>query len=187
MSASLSPASPGTGRNEGAVLDDVMYRRQASILIVDDEAGIRSFLQRALAKQYGLVEVAESAEAAEELRQRYQFDLLIVDIRLPGRSGLEWVEDLRRHGNDADVIFITAYAELNATISALRFGASDFILKPFRLEQILASIERCLQRRLLQQENSALRRQVGDGRGWSGSASVRMYSGARPPGMTSAT
>lgn len=135
-------------------------QRRASILVVDDEAGIRNFLQRALVKQYGLVEVADSAETAEELRSRCHFDLLIVDVRLPGRSGLEWIEELRRLGSDADVIFITAYAELNVTIAALRFGASDFILKPFRLEQILASVERCLERRALQQENLVLRRQV---------------------------
>jgi two-component system NtrC family response regulator len=135
-------------------------KRRASILVVDDESGIRNFLQRALVKEYGLVEVADSAEAAEELRSRCHFNLLIVDVRLPGRSGLEWIEAIRSQGCDADVIFITAYAELNVTISALRFGAADFILKPFRLEQILSSVERCLERRALQQENSVLRRQV---------------------------
>jgi len=137
-------------------------RRRASILVVDDEAGIRNFLQRALAKEYGLVEVADSAEAAEELRQRYQFDLFIVDIRLPGRSGLEWVQELRQQGNDTDVIFITAYADLTATIGALRSGATDFLLKPFRLEQIMTAITRCFERRLLARENLALRRQVND-------------------------
>jgi DNA-binding NtrC family response regulator len=137
-------------------------RRRASILVVDDEAGIRNFLQRALAKEYGLVEVADSAEAAEELRQRYQFDLFIVDIRLPGRSGLEWVQELRQQGNDTDVIFITAYADLTATIGALRSGATDFLLKPFRLEQIMTAITRCFEHRLLARENLALRRQVND-------------------------
>lgn len=137
-------------------------RRRVSILVVDDEIGIRNFLQRALAKEYGLVEVADSAEAAEELRQRCHFDLLIVDIRLPGRSGLEWVQQLRSQGNDTDVIFITAYADLTATINALRSGAADFMLKPFRLEQILASVERCFERRALARENTVLRRQVSD-------------------------
>jgi two-component system NtrC family response regulator len=137
-------------------------RRRVSILVVDDEIGIRNFLQRALAKEYGLVEVADSAEAAEELRQRCHFDLLIVDIRLPGRSGLEWVQQLRSKGNDTDVIFITAYADLTATINALRSGAADFMLKPFRLEQILASVERCFERRTLTRENTVLRRQVSD-------------------------
>lgn len=136
--------------------------RPASILVVDDEPGIRSFLQRGLAKRYGLVEVAENSETADELCQRCHFDLLVIDIRLPGRSGLEWVQDLRDQGSTMDVIFITAYADIDATIAALRSGASDFVLKPFRLEQILNAVERCFERRRLTRENTALRRQVDD-------------------------
>jgi two-component system NtrC family response regulator len=122
-------------------------KRQASVLIVDDEPGIRSFLQRALAREYGLVEAVDTVEAAEQLRNRCRFDILVVDVCLPGRAGLEWVEELRKGGDDVEVIFITAYADLNATIGALRAGAADFILKPFRVEQLLRSVERCLQRR----------------------------------------
>lgn len=136
--------------------------RPASILVVDDEPGICDFLQRALGKRYGLVEVAEDAETAEELCKRCHFDLLVVDIRLPGRSGLEWVAGLRENGGNADVIFITAYADVDATIAALRAGASDFVLKPFRLEQIMTAVDRCFERRRLTRENTALRRQVDD-------------------------
>ncbi len=132
----------------------------ASILIVDDEPGIRDFLQRTLAKRYDLVEVADQVNAAEALCERYYFDLLIVDIRLPGRSGLEWVQALRAAGSQMDVIFITAYADLDATIAALRSGAADFLLKPFRAEQVVAAVERCFERRRLTRENSVLRRQV---------------------------
>ncbi len=124
-----------------------LSRREISILIVDDEPGIRSFLQRALAKEYGLVEAVENVEAAETLRARCRFDVLVVDISLPGRSGLEWVEALHLGGDRSEVIFITAYADLNATIGALRAGATDFILKPFRVEQLLASVKRCIAKR----------------------------------------
>ncbi len=134
--------------------------RPTSVLVVDDEPGIRDFLQRALSKRYGLVEVAEDAETAQELCQRCHFDLLIVDIRLPGRSGLECIQELRASGGAMDVIFITAYADVEGTIAALRAGASDFVLKPFRLEQILTAVERCFDRRRLTRENTALRRQV---------------------------
>ncbi len=141
-------------------------KRHVSILIVDDEPGIRNFLQRALAKTYGLVEAVDSAEAAEQLRQRCHFDVLIVDINLPGRSGLDWIHDLRRGHDNSDVIIISAYADLNATIDALRVGAADFIIKPFRLEQMTASIERCLSYREIKRENAVLRRRIdnfGDG------------------------
>lgn len=159
LSASHESASVPAERSRRI---DHSVKRQVSIIVVDDEPGIRNFLQRALAKEYGLVEVADTAEAAELLRRRCHFDLLIVDISLPGRSGLEWIRDLRRDGDDADVIFITAYADLDATINALRVRAADFIPKPFRLEQILVSVERCLERRLLKRENSTLRRQLDD-------------------------
>lgn len=134
--------------------------KRNSVLIVDDEPGIRSFLQKGLEKLFGLVEVAEDVEAAEALRQRCNFDLIISDIRLPGMSGVDWVTELRRQGSTASVIFITAHASLETAIAALRAGASDFIMKPFRMDQMLASIEGCLARQQVQRENIVLKRQV---------------------------
>lgn len=132
----------------------------SAILVVDDEPGMRNFLQRALEKHCALFEVAESVEAGEELRKRYHFDLMIVDIRLPGCSGVDWLQELRNLGTHTDVIFITAYAELDVAIAALRAGAADFILKPFRIEQMMAAVERCLERRQMLRQNFLLRRQV---------------------------
>jgi DNA-binding NtrC family response regulator len=134
---------------------DTLARREISLLIVDDEPGIRNFLQRALSKEYGLVEAVDCVEAAEALRERCRFDILIVDISLPGRSGLEWVADLHEAAESCDVIFITAYADLNATIGAIRAGATDFILKPFRVEQLLAAIKRCIANRAKTRESTA--------------------------------
>lgn len=134
--------------------------RASAILVVDDEPGMRNFLQRALQDDCALVRVAASVEKAEEIRKREHFDLLIVDIRLPGVSGVEWLHRLRAQGSQADVIFITAYADLETAIEALRVSASDFVMKPFRLEQILNSVERCLERRHALRENVLLRRQV---------------------------
>ena len=110
-----------------------LQKPAVSVLIVDDEPGMRGFLQKALSKRFALVEVADSVEIAEELRKRCHFDLLIVDIKLPGRSGMEWHEALEATERRSDVIFMTAYADLETAIAALRAGASDFILKPFRL------------------------------------------------------
>ena len=135
---------------------------QPAVLVVDDEPGMRSFIQRALAPQCALLEVAENVEIAEALRQRYYFDLMIVDIRLPGLSGIDWLRQLRDIGLGTDVIFMTAYADLDTAIAALRAGASDFILKPFRIEQMKAAIERCLEERRTQRDNFLLRRQVSD-------------------------
>lgn len=135
--------------------------RMASVLVVDDEPGIRNFLQRGLAKYFGLVEAAEDVATAEDLRQRCHFDLIITDIRLPGDiGGVEWVKALREQGGSTGVIFMTAHADLETAIAALRAGAEDFILKPFRMEQMMAAVESYLERQKIQRENFVLRRQV---------------------------
>jgi DNA-binding NtrC family response regulator len=153
-------SSPSRDDSEETRVPDSAVKRRMAILIVDDEPGICKFLQRALAEQFGLVETASSIAAAEELRQRFRFDLMLVDIRLPDGSGLDWIGTMRGNNEAPDVIFITAYAEMDATIQAVRFGASDFILKPFRLEQVLASIERWFERLQLTQKNQAYRRHI---------------------------
>lgn len=135
--------------------------RMASVLIVDDEPGIRSFLQKGLRKYFGLVETAENVETAEELRLHCHFDLIITDIRLPGQTGgVEWVRELREQGGTTGVIFMTAHADLETAIAALRAGAEDFIMKPFRMEQMITAVERYLERQKMQWENFVLRCQV---------------------------
>ena len=134
-----------------------------SVLIVDDEPGMRSFLSKALNKKFALVETAASIEEAEQLRSRCHFDLLIVDIRLPGRSGIEWREALDDQERRSDIIFMTGYADMDVAIQALRAGASDFILKPFHLDQMMQSVDRCIERRLLKRENLMLRRDMSLG------------------------
>lgn len=132
-----------------------------SILVVDDELGIQDFLQRALSKTYALVEVAGSAEQAEALRAQCHFDLMIVDISLPGISGVDWLKSISsEQSGQSDVIFMTAFSNVDNAIQALRLGAFDYIQKPFRLEEMSLSVKRCFERRSLERENFVLRRQV---------------------------
>lgn len=131
-----------------------------AILVVDDEPGMRNFLKRSLEKRCALIEVAGSAEEAEALRLRYHFDLLLVDIRLPGLSGLDWLRQLREAGVRTHVIYMTAYADLDMAIAALRNGADDFIMKPFRTEQMFMAMQLALQKRQILRENSLLRLQL---------------------------
>ncbi|MBK7663939.1 MAG: sigma-54-dependent Fis family transcriptional regulator [Sterolibacteriaceae bacterium] len=131
-----------------------------SVLVVDDEEGMRSFLTRMLASRCAMVETAASAEAAQLLFNRIHFDLIILDITLPGKSGVAWLAELREAGYQGEVILITAFADIDTAINALRAGASDFILKPFRVDQILNSMQRCFDRARLVRENFILRRTV---------------------------
>jgi len=130
----------------------------AAVLVVDDEPGMRHFLERTLAPRVGHVASAGSADEADALVRRHRFDLVILDIALPGRSGLQWLREQRDAGNGSEVVLITAFADLDTAIEALRAGASDFILKPFRVTQILNALRQCLERARLQRENWVLRR-----------------------------
>jgi two-component system NtrC family response regulator len=147
-------------RSEDPKFSPKKFLKQRSILVIDDEHGIRNFLIKGLSKHVGLIESAEDIIKAEELRQRCHFDLIIADIKLPGKSGVEWVQELRENGCKTSVIFITAHAHLDVAIEAIRAGAADFIIKPFRMDQILTAINRCIERQEMERENFVLRRQV---------------------------
>jgi DNA-binding NtrC family response regulator len=130
----------------------------AHVLVVDDEPGMRNFLEKTLASRVGAVQAAASAEQADELLARHRFDLVILDIKLPGRSGITLLRELRAQGNACEVVLITAFADLDTAIEALRAGASDFLLKPFRVTQLLNATQRALERSRLKRENWVLRR-----------------------------
>ncbi|MDE2274927.1 MAG: sigma-54-dependent Fis family transcriptional regulator, partial [Burkholderiales bacterium] len=138
-------------------------RPDAAVLVVDDEPGMRHFLERALAARVGHVSTAASAEEAEVLLQRHRFDLLILDITLPGKSGLALLQQLREAGNPCEVVLITAFADLDTAIEALRAGAGDLLLKPFRVAQALGAVRQGLERARLKRENWLLRRRLDQG------------------------
>lgn len=133
---------------------------QAAVLIVDDEPGIRNFLVKILGPRCKLMEVAADAKEASLKLDEQRFDVVILDNVMPGKSGLEWLAEQRTIGFFADVILMTAYADLDTAIGALRAGVVDFILKPFRSNQLLNAVARCLDRKRLQRENDVLRQEL---------------------------
>ena len=136
-----------------------------SILIVDDEQGMLNFLVKTLAPRCQLVMSAASAEDGAQWLRTHHVDLVILDISLPGKNGVTWLKELREQGFSGEVILITAFADLDTAIEALRAGASDFILKPFRVPQILNAIKHCYERSRLRRENFVLRRAVASAPG----------------------
>lgn len=129
-----------------------------SVLVVDDEPGMQAILKKSLGKWFSKVDCTGSIEEAESLRCEHHYDLIILDINLPGRAGTEWKEAFDDEDRRADVIFMTGYADLDTAISALKLGASDFILKPFNLEQMLQAVTRCMDKRLNERMQYALQR-----------------------------
>lgn len=130
---------------------------QASILVIDDEPGMRNFLVRTLGPRCKRIEEAADTEEASRKLDAAYFDVVILDNIMPGRSGVEWLASQRAVGFFADAILMTAYADLDTAIQALRAGAVDFVLKPFRSNQILNAVARCLHRTRLLRENYVLR------------------------------
>lgn len=149
---------PATPDDDGAHHDAAL--RQVSILIVDDEPGMRNFLMRTLGPLCKRIEEAANAAAASKLLDAQHFDLVILDNVMPGQSGLDWLAEQRRVGFFSEAILMTAYADLDTAIHALRVGATDLVLKPFRSNQILNAVRRSIDQRFLRRENSLLKHEL---------------------------
>lgn len=135
----------------------------ASILVIDDEPGMRNFLTKILRPRCKRVEQARSTQEASDILDQSHFDLVILDNIMPEQTGLEWLEEQRKVGLFADTILITAYADLDTAIQALRTGVADFVLKPFRANQILNAVARALDRKYLRRENYLLKHELSEG------------------------
>jgi DNA-binding NtrC family response regulator len=133
-----------------------------SVLVVDDEPGMRNFLVKALTPHCKIVdEAADTIAASARLSERH-YDILILDNMMPGQSGIDWLAEQRNRGGFTDTIMVTAYADLETAIEAMRAGAADFILKPFRSNQLLNAVRRCVQMASLRRENRLLRRELAN-------------------------
>jgi DNA-binding NtrC family response regulator len=136
---------------------------RATVLVVDDEPGMRHFLEKALQPHVGRVMTAGSAEEARALMLEHGVDLLLLDIALPGMNGIELLKSMRALGLHAEAVLITAFADLDTAIEALRAGAADMLLKPFRVTQVLGAVRLALERTRLRRENWVLRRTLSQG------------------------
>jgi two-component system OmpR family response regulator len=112
----------------------------AKILVVDDEASIRFFLQEALEREGYQVASAECGERALQRAQAESFDLVLIDLRLPGIDGMQVLKTLRQASPDTAVIVLTAHASLETAVEALRQGAHDYLLKPCKTGELLESV-----------------------------------------------
>ncbi|GDY01354.1 sigma-54-dependent Fis family transcriptional regulator [Planctomycetota bacterium] len=122
------------------------------VLVIDDEEGLREGL-RTLLQQEGLqVETAGSAEDAVRRVANRAFDVIFLDIHLPGADGLSILGQLRIGVSPADVLVLTGYGTVANTVEAMRKGATDVIEKPFTQDRVLAAVRRCLETRQLKNE-----------------------------------
>ena len=126
------------------------------ILIVDDEDTMRFFLTEAMTKQGYEVVAMPDAESAIDLIAQEEFDLAILDIRLPGLSGIEAIARIRQVNPHIVCIIMTAYGSKQLAMEAVKAGAYDFFTKPFRIEELNIVIHRALDKRKLEREVRSL-------------------------------
>lgn len=112
----------------------------ASILIAEDEARISGFIDKGLRSAGFATRVAATGPEALDLAQTDEFDLMVLDVNLPGMDGFQVLEQLRGGGSRMPVIILTARVELHDTVAGLEGGADDYLGKPFRFDELLARI-----------------------------------------------
>ncbi len=118
---------------------------QAHILVIDDDTRLRDLLQRYLTEEgFRVTTAADAAEARKKI-QAMQFDLLIVDIMMPGESGLDLTRDIRQTGS-VPILMLTAMGETQARIDGLEAGADDYLGKPFEPRELVLRIQSILRR-----------------------------------------
>jgi DNA-binding NtrC family response regulator len=128
------------------------------ILVIDDEADIRESLQTLLEMEGFSVHLAESAAEGLQRFEEGIYDLVLLDLMMPDRSGLELLDDIRARDRETPVFLITAYGSVEIAVNALKSGANDYFSKPWDNEKLLIEIERQISRSRLERENRELRR-----------------------------
>ena len=124
---------------------EIMESYQTHILVVDDDKPLRELLKKFLCKQGFRVTTAANAAIARKFFQLYEFDLLILDVMMPGETGMDLTLDMRQTST-TPILMLTAMAEAGARIKGLRAGADDYLAKPFEPEELLLRIHAILRR-----------------------------------------
>ena len=130
------------------------------VLVVDDEEAQRKVLAGFLRKRGYEVESAASVDEALRVAAARPVDLVLTDLRMPGRTGLDLLEDLRQINPEVPAIVMTAYGTVQSAVAAMKRGAADYLSKPIDLEELEVLVARTLERRALVSENRALREQL---------------------------
>src|ERR687898_1907809 len=131
-----------------------------AVLIVDDEAGVRSALSGVLRDEGYQVDAVESGEACLDRVSRAAYDVIVLDIWLPGMDGLATLQRLRERRVDSPVVMISGHGNIESAVRAIKLGAYDFVEKPLSLEKTVLVIGNAVRQRRLEVENRALRATV---------------------------
>ncbi len=127
----------------------------ARILIVDDDPYFLRVLSRILTGENFQVKTAEGAVEAAQILQENSFDLVISDLRLPDGDGLSILQQIRKSGSEIPVVILTAYGEVDSYLEAMNAGATEYLNKPVKSEELLVVVRSCLRPRASARGNAA--------------------------------
>ena len=130
------------------------------VLVVDDERPTRLLLEKELPRSGCVVTSAESGEGALDQVRTKDFDVILLDLKMPGIGGMETLRRIRESGAAAEVVILTGHPDVDSAITAMKLGAYDYLTKPFKLAELEEILRRAAERKRLHQENTALRRMV---------------------------
>src|SRR5262245_30801999 len=119
----------------------------AQLLLVEDDTAMRQMLESLFRQEGYAVAEAATANAALELARQTDFDVVLSDIKMPGKSGLELLGALRELRPDTPVVLMTAFGSIDTAVDAMRAGAFGYTTKPFQPEEVLRTVKRALDRR----------------------------------------
>src|SRR5215472_7240737 len=135
--------------------------RKAQLLLVDDDANTLASLSRAFRLAGHEATVCDNASRAVELLSNEKFDLIFSDVVMPGKSGLEFLEEIKKAGVKAPVILISGQANIEMAVRATKLGALDFLEKPLSTDKLLVTVENALRLTRLEDENRELKKRLG--------------------------
>ena len=136
------------------------------VLVVDDERSMRELLEVTLAQEGYTVTLAEGGEAAVRAVEETTFDLVVTDLRMRKIDGLAVLRAVKERAPATMVLMVTAFASTDTAVEAMKLGAYDYVTKPFKLDELRLTIANALERKRLQEENQALRRELHKQRGF---------------------
>jgi len=138
------------------------------MLIIDDEPLMRITLQDSLVGEGYEVVAAETGRKGVDLLRKNQWDIIITDLKLPDLEGIEILKEAKSLNPSTEVILITAYGSIDSAVSAMKEGASDYLTKPFSMDELLLIIKRLLRMKQLEEENLSLKKRVEERYGLEG-------------------
>jgi DNA-binding NtrC family response regulator len=137
-----------------------MEKLPIKVLIADDEKNIRELLRDELAVIMANVVAVNSGPAALAELERSDYDILLLDLTMPDMDGIEVLKKLKLLDNPTEVIILTANATIQTAVEAMKLGAYDYLLKPFKIAELLPVIEKAFEKKKLRSENILLKTQV---------------------------